>query len=146
MLRRLTAHDPGVRIVVFSMHAELIYATQALRAGALGYVTKTAPPEEILEAIRRVGAGETYIDRALAQELAVQNVVPRGETMLPPLSARELELLRLLGAGHSLAGMAAATGVSYKTVANSLSLLKARLGIATTPELIRLAIKSGISP
>jgi DNA-binding NarL/FixJ family response regulator len=146
LLRRLTADDPRVRILVFSMHAEPIYATQALRAGALGYVTKTAPPEEILEAIRRVGAGESYIEHRLAQELALQTVAPHEQSLLPAMTPRDLELLRLLGQGRSLSDMAAATGVSYKTIANSLSLLKARLGVATTPELVRLAIKTGISP
>ncbi|HLY56391.1 MAG TPA: response regulator transcription factor [Stellaceae bacterium] len=148
LLRRLTADDPEVRILVFSMHAEPVYALQALRAGARGYVTKTAPPEEILEAIRRVADGGSYIESGLAQELALQAVPERqrADAPLPSLSARDLELLRLLGQGSSLTEMATATGVSYKTIANSLSLLKSRLGVSSTPELVRLAIKTGISP
>jgi DNA-binding CsgD family transcriptional regulator len=62
------------------------------------------------------------------------------------MTPRELELLRLAGQGRSLTEMAAATGVSYKTIANNLTLLKARLGVATTAELVRLAVKSGIAP
>lgn len=148
LLRRLTADDPEVRILVFSMHGEPVYALQALRAGARGYVTKTAPPEEIVEAIERVAAGESYIERSLAQELALHAIPERQEAAapLPSLSRRDLELLRLVGQGASLAEMAAATGVSYKTIANSLSLLKARLGVSSTPELVRIAIKTGISP
>jgi DNA-binding NarL/FixJ family response regulator len=148
LLRRLTADDPGVRVLVFSMHGEPIYAVQALRAGALGYVTKTAPPEEIQEAVRVVGAGGRYIERQVAQELALNRLPEQRRTEDDPasLSPRDVELLRLLGHGRSLAEMAAATGVSYKTIANSLSLLKARLGVSTTAELVRLAIKSGISP
>jgi DNA-binding NarL/FixJ family response regulator len=148
LLRRLLADDPAVRVLMFSMHGEPIYAVQALRAGALGYVSKTAPPEEILEAVRLVAGGETYLERQLAQELALQAIPERrtAEAPLPSMTPRELELLRLAGQGRSLTEMAAATGVSYKTIANNLTLLKARLGVATTAELVRLAVKSGIAP
>jgi DNA-binding NarL/FixJ family response regulator len=143
LLRRLLAQRPGLRALVFSMHAEPIYATQALRAGALGYVSKIAPPGEIIDAIRSVAAGTVHIDRAIAQELALSGIEGRPSREAPALSARDAELLRLLAEGRSLNDMAEAIGVSYKTVANSLSLLKSRLGVANTAELVRLAIKGG---
>jgi two-component system invasion response regulator UvrY len=146
LLRRLTARQPSIRALIFSMHAEPIYATQALRAGALGYVSKIAPPGEIVDAIRSVAAGTVHIDRQIAQELALSGIEGRPTREAPALSARDTELLRLLAEGRSLNEMAASVGVSYKTVANSLSLLKSRLGVATTSELIRLAIKGGYAP
>jgi DNA-binding NarL/FixJ family response regulator len=146
LLRRLLAGRPSVRALIFSMHAEPIYATQALRAGALGYVSKIAPPGEIIDAIRSVAAGTIHIDRQIAQELALSGIDGRPSRDAPALSARDAELLRLLADGRSLSEMAEAIGVSYKTVANSLSLLKSRLGIANTSELIRLAIKGGYAP
>jgi two-component system, NarL family, invasion response regulator UvrY len=146
LLRRLLAARPGLRAIVFSMHAEPIYATQALRAGALGYVSKIAPPGEIVEAIRSVAAGSVHIDRQIAQELALSGIEGRPSREAPSLSARDAELLRLLAEGRSLSEMAETIGVSYKTVANSLSLLKSRLGVANTSELIRLAIKGGYAP
>ena len=142
------ALDPAVRSLVFSMHAEPIYATQALRAGALGYVSKIAPPNEIVDAIRSVAAGQVYIDRQVAQELALSSIAgsePSSQAALT-LSPREAELLKLLGEGRSLAEMADAIGVSYKTVANALTSLKSRLGVSNTSELVRLAIKRGYAP
>jgi two-component system invasion response regulator UvrY len=144
LLRRLAAADPGLRAVAFSMQAEPIYASQALRFGALGYVSKIAPPNEIVEAIRSVAAGTAYIDRQIAQELALSRLAAGPQSMsAPTLSERDMALLRLLADGRSLAEMAQTMGISYKTVANTLSLLKSRLGVATTAELIRLAIKQG---
>lgn len=146
LLHRLLAARPETRALIFSMHAEPIYATQALRAGAQGYVSKIAPPGEIVEAIRSVAAGSVHIDRQIAQELALSRIERRPTCEAPALSARDRELLRLLAEGRSLNDMAEAIGVSYKTVANSLSLLKSRLGVANTSELIRLAIKGGYAP
>ena len=146
LLRRLLTAGSSVRALIFSMHAEPIYATQALRAGALGYVSKIAPPGEIIDAIRSVAAGTIHIDRQIAQELALSGIEGRPSREAPALSARDTELLRLLAEGRSLTEMAEEIGVSYKTVANSLSLLKSRLGVANTSELIRLAIKGGYAP
>ena len=147
LLRRLLTLRPDLRALVFSMHAEPVYATQALRAGALGYVSKIAPPDEILDALRSVAAGIGYIDRQIAQELALSHIAePRPRETSAALTARDTELLRLLAEGRSLSEMAAAIGVSYKTVANTLSLLKSRLGVSSTAELIRLAIKGGYAP
>jgi len=144
LLRHLIQVEPAVRALVFSMHAEPIYATQALRAGALGYVSKIAPPNEIVDAIRSVAAGAVYIDRQIAQELALSRIAEaRPSEAGPALSARDTDLLRLLAEGRSLAEMADAIGVSYKTVANALSLLKSRLGVSSTSELIRFAINRG---
>lgn len=142
LLRRLLAEDPRVRVLMFSMHAEQLYAAQALAEGALGYVSKTASPEEILEAIRGVAAGGGYVERRLAQEMALRRLpAARPEDGLPALKGRELEWLRLVGEGHPLADMAEAMGVSYKTAANSLSLLKAKLGVSSTAELVRIALR-----
>jgi DNA-binding NarL/FixJ family response regulator len=146
LLRRILAQDPGARILIFSMHAEPIYAAQAMHAGARGYVSKMALPAEILDAIGRVAAGGIYIEQQIAQELALSRVPGKGTGAAAVLSERDAELLRLLGQGHSLSEIAEAVGVSYKTVANTISLLKARLGVATTAELVRMAIKTGISP
>jgi two-component system, NarL family, invasion response regulator UvrY len=147
LLRRLKGAEPAVRALVFSMHAEPIYASQALQAGALGYVSKIAPPNEIVDAIRAVAAGSVYIDQQIAREIALSRISGTflGEAA-PDLTARDVALLRLLGEGRSLAEMSESIGVSYKTVANALSLLKSRLGVSSTSELIRIAIKRGYAP
>jgi two-component system, NarL family, invasion response regulator UvrY len=141
---RLKIADAEARILILSMHADLIHVTRALQAGAAGYVSKNAPPDEILEAIRRVAAGRTYVEHEIAEELAFANIRTPPHP-LKHLSSRDLEILRLLAQGATLPQIADALGVSYKTAANNCTQIKAKLGAATTAELIRLAIQSGLT-
>lgn len=127
----------GLRVLVLSMHAEPIYARRAIEAGALGYVTKGAAPDELIEAVRLVGQGRRYIEQRIAQELALLGVGGRLQRLTP----RDLEIVRLLAAGRSMTDIAAALGVSYKTVANTTGLIRAKLGVARTADLVRLAVE-----
>ena len=143
LLRRLVGASPNVRVLVFSMHAEKMYAARALQAGARGYVSKNASPEEPQLALRRVLDGGRYVEREIAQELAVHG---RGDAdPWNQLTERDLEILRLLSEGRSLAQIAAAIGLSYKTVANTCTQIKAKLGVARTADLVRLSIEMGVS-
>jgi len=141
VIRRLKAEDGKVRIIVFSMHDDPIYAMRALQEGAFGYVSKNAPPAQIVEAIRRVADGQTYVGPELAQELAVLNVRAPSHP-LEDLSRRDLEVLRLLGEGRSLQQIADTLGLSYKTVANNCGQIRTKLGVRRTADLIRLAIQN----
>lgn len=143
LLRRLLLEHPAARVLVLSMHAEALYASRALRAGASGYLSKNASPEELLEAVRRVAEGGRYIEAEIAQELALQLAAAEGP--LERLSGRDLEILRLLGDGRGLAEIADALGVSYKTVANACTGIKAKLGVTRTTDLVRLAIEMGVA-
>lgn len=142
LLRRVLLEHPAARVMVLSMHAEALYAARALQAGAAGYLSKNASPEELLEAIRRVAAGGRYIEGEIAQELALQTATT-GDTV-ERLTSRDLEILRLLGGSKSLAQIAEALGISYKTVANACSGIKAKLGVTRTSDLVRLSIEMGI--
>ncbi len=142
LLRRVLLEHPAARVVVLSMHAEALYAARALQAGAAGYLSKNASPEELLEAVRRVAAGGRYIENEIAQELALQTATTGSPA--ERLTSRDLEILRLLGNSQSLAQIADALGVSYKTVANACSGIKAKLGVARTGDLVRLSIEMGI--
>lgn len=139
LLRRLLLKDPKARVIVFSMHAEPIYAARALRLGAKGYVSKSAAADELIAAIKRVSEGGHYIEQELASQLAISQYA--GDDPLQQLTTREVEILRLLGDGKSLSGIAEALGVSYKTVANSCSLMKSKLGLERTADLIRTSIE-----
>jgi len=143
LLRRLLVLSPSARVLVFSMHAETMYAARALQAGARGYVSKNASPEELQIALQRVIDGGRYVEREIAQELAVHG--PVNADPWNKLSERDLEILRLLSEGRSLAQIAAAIGVSYKTVANICTQIKAKLGVARTADLVRLSIEMGVS-
>jgi len=117
--------------------------TRALQAGAAGYVTKNPPPEELLEAIRRVAAGHTYIEHDRAEELGFSNIRTPSDP-LKALSGRDLQILRLLAKGFTLLQIADTVGVSYKTAGNNWGQIKAKLGTASTEDLIRIAIQSGL--
>jgi two-component system invasion response regulator UvrY len=114
LLRRLV-ETARVKVLVLSMHAEPLYAARALDAGAAGYVSKNASPDELLAAVQRVGAGGRYVENEIAQAL-----------------------------GRGLAEIAEALGVRYKTVANTCSQMKSKLGVSRTADLVRLAIETGI--
>jgi two-component system invasion response regulator UvrY len=140
LLRRLIQLDKGAKILVLSMHSESVYAARALQAGARGYVSKSAGADEFVNAVRQIGKGGHYIEREIAAELAVAKYTQKNP--LDQLTTREIDILRLLGQGKSYAQIAAAVGVSYKTVANTSSLLKQKLAVETTADLIRLSIES----
>ena len=142
LIRRLLRQDPAQRVLVLSMHVAPHYAARALQAGAKGYVSKNAPPEELLTALRRIAAGGHYVETEIAQALALQG---GGADPLQRLSERDLEMLRLLAEGRSLAEIAAALGLGYKTVANALTQIKATLGVASTVDLVRTAIAMGVA-
>jgi len=128
-------------VLILSMHAEPLYARRALDAGAAGYVSKNASPDELIDAIRRVAAGGRYVEAEIAQALALG----AGVEALDALNPREIEMMRLLVRGSSLAEIADALGVGYKTVANSMTLIKSKLGVTRTADLVRLAIDTGIT-
>ena len=130
-------------ILVLSMHAEPLYVTRALDAGAQGYVSKNASPEELLTAIRRVAAGGRYVEQEIAQGLVLQSSAQTGH--LAQLSPRDLEILRQLAAGKSLGQIAEALGLGYKTIANNCSLIKTKLGVTRTADLVRLALEAGMA-
>ena len=139
LLRRLLAEDEKVRVVVFSMHAEPIYAARALRLGARGYVSKSAGAEELVTAVKRVAEGGRYVEREIAGELAFTQL--STDDPLQQLTTREFEILRLLGEGNSLTEIAEAIGVAYKTVANTCSIIKSKLGVERTADLIRVSME-----
>jgi DNA-binding NarL/FixJ family response regulator len=139
ILRRLLSIDEKVRVVVFSMHAEPIYAARALRLGARGYVSKSAGADELVTAVKRVAEGGRYVEREIAGELAFTR--RSAEDPLQQLTTREFEILRLLGEGSSLTEIAQAIGVAYKTVANTCSIIKSKLGVERTTDLIRVSIE-----
>ena len=142
LLSRLRQNS-DVPILVLSMHAEPLFVTRALEAGAQGYVSKNASPEELLTAIRQVGGGGRYVEQEIAQALVLYSTVPAAS--LAQLAPRDLEILRLLAAGRSLGEIAEALGLGYKTIANNCSLIKTKLGVTKTADLLRLALEAGVS-
>ena len=143
LLRRLARAAPKTPILVFSQHAEAIYATKALEAGARGFVSKNAMPEEFLEAIDAVLGGTVTIEKNVQRDMAMRDLAE--DAYLRPLTERDIEILRLLAAGNSLSEIAAKLGIAYKTVANTLSRIKEKLGVGQTSDLIRIAVGRGLA-
>jgi len=144
VLELLRTQNNAQRVLVFSMHPNPIFAVRALQSGARGYVVKSAPPEELLAAVREILAGGIYISHDLAKEVALMSLCDEADP-LTKLSSRELEILSLLGKGNDLAGVAGALGLSYKTVANNLTQMKIKLGVRHTGELVRMAIERDLT-
>ncbi|MGA2290568.1 response regulator transcription factor [Bradyrhizobium sp.] len=144
LARRLLARDAAARIIMFSMNDDPIFAARAIEAGAKGYVSKSGDPGDLVEAISRVGGGGVFLPPAIAQSLAFAGP-GLAENRLAKLTAREIEILRLLGTGKSLSEIAWMINASYKTIANTSSIMRQKLGLRSSAELVRFAIESGLS-
>jgi DNA-binding NarL/FixJ family response regulator len=142
-MRRMLSHHPGARVLMFSMHEEVIFARRALEAGAFGYVSKSSAPTVLVQAIHAVASGQKYLSPEIAQKLALRDVAI-GEGSANGLSAREFEVLRLLARGQSVKEIAESLGLNPKTVANHQSAIKQKLGADTALQLLRKAGQLGL--
>jgi DNA-binding NarL/FixJ family response regulator len=143
-LRELGERFPNVRIIVLSAHAEGEYAERALRAGAIGYVTKERTPTDLLEAIRRAHRGIRFISDTLAQQLAARLAEGGGQDH-EALSDREYQVLQLLGRGKSVKEIAAQLDLSSKTISTYRERILQKLRLKTTADLIRYAVQHDIA-
>ncbi len=143
-MRRMLAHQPELRVLMFSMHDDAIFSSRAFEAGALGYLSKSSAPEALVEAIYAVSRGERYSSADVAGNLARRSPsnAPAG---LQTLTAREFEVLRLLVRGETLDRIAEKLGLSEKTVANHQSAVREKLGARNSLQLARLAARLGLS-
>src|SRR4051794_36452575 len=142
LMRRIRKDDPAARIIMFSMNDDPAIVVRAIEMGAQGYVSKGDDPRVLVRAVRRVAAGDNFISPQLAEAVTVSGAAIKANPATQ-MSARELEILRLLGRGEKIAEVADALGISYKTVANTTSLLKQKLGARNHSDLIRIAVELG---
>lgn len=140
VIARIKQRSADVKILVFSMHQNPGFALQATRAGALGYVTKSSPPEVLLRAIREIYAGGHFLSADIAQALALEKLGSE-RLALETLTVREFEILRLLVEAKTTEDIAQTLNISPKTVCNCHYLIKRKLGVASDIELMRLAIR-----
>ncbi len=144
LARRILTHAASARIIMFSMNDDPIFAVRAIEAGAKGYVSKSGDPWDLVEAIREVGKGGTYLPSTIARNIAFAGP-SFAQSPLAKLTSREIEILRLLSKGKSLSEIAWQVQVSYKTIANTSSIMRQKLGVRTSAELVRLAIANSLS-
>jgi two-component system, NarL family, invasion response regulator UvrY len=143
-IRNIRARDGRARILVFSMHSEAPLAKAAFSAGAGGYVTKSSEPAVLVKAIRSVARGERAMSDDVAQVLALESLAPSGSA-LDQLAEREIEVLRQLAAGATQEEIALNLSLSLKTVQNYHYMIKAKTGLKTDAQLVRLATECGLT-
>ncbi|KAA6178969.1 response regulator transcription factor [Pseudomonas veronii] len=145
LIARLHTQYPDLPILVLSMHNEIHIAQRALRAGALGYLTKDRAPETLLAAMRRVASGQRYLDPNLAEQIALQSSGLKQHTYVESLSDREFQILRLLAHGMSVNQIAEQLVISNKTVSTHKTRLMEKMGFSSTADIVRFAMTLGIS-
>ncbi|MGF6782256.1 response regulator [Paraburkholderia sp. GAS334] len=141
--RRMLARSSAARVLMFSVHDELIFVRHALNAGAMGYVTKASAPEVLVEAVRAVSRGARYLSADVTHGLATSDAL-RQEASGRSLSAREFEVLRLLVQGYTLPIIGEKLGISEKTVANHQSVIRDKFGASNGVQLARMADRLGL--
>ncbi|MGH7586217.1 MAG: response regulator [Gemmatimonadales bacterium] len=144
VLDSVRAREPTLRVLVLSVHPEDQYAVRALRAGAAGYLTKDHSPEALVEAIRKVALGGTYVSAALAERLARRLRSDSGVPAHEALSDREYEVLCFLGSGRTVKDIAATLGLSVKTVSTYRSRLLQKMGFEANADLVRYVATHGL--
>jgi two-component system invasion response regulator UvrY len=146
LLTELKREQPDLPVLILSMHADDEYALRALRTGASGYVTKESAPEELVTAVQKVTRGGRYMTPALAEKVAFAVASPSSvEKPHQALSERELEVLRLIGAGKSLKEIAAMLSLSVKSVGTYRSRVLEKMNMSTNADLIRYVIESNLT-
>ncbi|MBK7898503.1 MAG: response regulator transcription factor [Betaproteobacteria bacterium] len=143
LIKRLIQRDPQARILAFSMHRDPLFATQALRAGALGYVTKSSSPDILIQAVYQVAARQRVLSPDIAPDMAL-TLLDGAADPFRELSPREFEVLRLVLDGHNAEEIGEALHISPKTAQNIHYQVKAKLGVRTDIELMRLALRQNL--
>ena len=136
----IRAQFPDTQVVVMTMQTEPAYARRALSIGALGYVLKEAAESELVEAVRRAAAGDTYLNPRLGAQVAA--APPPG----PPdgLSQREVDVLALIALGHTNAEIADQLYLSVRTVETHRAHIQQKLNLGTRAQLVRYALDRGL--
>lgn len=142
-INRILSKLPDVRILVLSAHEDTTHPRRALAAGAKGYLTKRSAAEELINAIRTVAAGKTYIEPTMAQALAVGQVTGK-KSPIDILSGREFEVFMLLAKGKSVAEIADALSLSPRTVGTHMYHVKQKLDAGNAAELAIIAMQHGL--
>ncbi|MDO6514440.1 MULTISPECIES: response regulator transcription factor [unclassified Neptuniibacter] len=141
--RRILQRDSNINILFFSMYDESPVVAQAMEAGAKGYITKSCTPEILIDAVKKVAAGQLYVEHELAMRLAVTRPEQKDQR-LKDMTQREFEIFVMLAQGCSVHQISEQLFISNKTVSNYTSILKSKLQISSTAELVHLAIETGV--
>lgn len=143
-LRQLKAEGTGTRFIFVTVHADPRIAADAIRSGASGYLLKAAAGEELLEAIRAVMAGRVYLSPYVTRDVLQILSQPSGQVTPPPLTLRQQDVLRLIARGKRMKEIAAQLNISVRTVEDHKARLLQALGLDSTADLVRYAVREGL--
>ena len=150
LTKKILQRIPGTKIVMLSMYSKVIYITESLKAGAKGYILKEADMDSIIDGIKKVLSGETYVDSRISSKVIASLISPGEELEQPEnstydtLSSREQEILRLLAEGREIRDIAKELCISSKTVINHRTNIMQKLNCSNMVELIKYAIHIGL--
>ena len=146
--REILAKDKHPRVLVLTMHEEEEYLSEALKAGAVGYLVKSAAHHELVNAVRAVAYGEVYVRPAAAQVLAKRMRVTKGAateaSRYERLTTRERDVLRLVAEGYTAPDIGERLSISPKTVDTYKQRINEKAGLSTRPEYVRFALRLGL--
>jgi len=140
--RQLTDRCPTAKVIILSMHATIEHYSQAIRAGAWGYLLKESAAEEVVKAVRAARHGRQFISAKILQDFRHRS---GAESPIESLSRREREILQLVAESRSSADIARLLSISPKSVETYRSRLMQKLGMRGTPDLVKFAIRNGIT-
>ncbi|MFA5985551.1 MAG: response regulator transcription factor [Methylococcaceae bacterium] len=144
-IRRLISRDMNSKILVFSIHNELVFVIRALKAGAKGYITKNSGPEILVSAVGKIAQGGSYVEAELAQQLAINMGAGLDDSdRIGRLSPREFDVFCLLANGYSTHKTAETLCLNYKTVCNHGTAIKEKLEITSIAEMTLIATRQGL--
>ncbi len=144
-IRRLLDRDPSCKILVFSIHDEMIYLSRALKAGAKGYIIKSNQPDILVKAVCTIAQGGTFVTPELAQKLAASiSTEASDKNLIKQLSPREFDIFCLLANGMTTREIAAKLCLSYKTVCNNSTAIKEKLETKSIAQMTLLASRQGL--
>jgi two-component system invasion response regulator UvrY len=142
IMGQLKNENPGLPVLILSMHSEEQYAVRALRAGASGYLTKQSAPDELLAAIRKVAAGGKYVSSSLAEKLASDLEVGAGKLLHETLSNREYQVMLMIATGKTVAEIAEVLSLSVQTISTYRSRILQKMQVKNNVELANYAIRN----
>ena len=144
LIKNIRAFDPQIRIVVYSVHDESVYALRVLKAGAKAYVTKQETAGKVLEAIRKVRSGQMYVSERVASQMLNRLVKGQNEVSDSPvanLSDRELEVVTLIGSGLATREIASRLRMSVKTVETHRAHIKTKVNVNSATRLVQFCVQ-----
>jgi len=150
LTKKILQKKPSIKIVMLSMYSKVIYITESLKAGAKGYILKEADMPSIIDGIKKVLSGETYVDSRISSKVIASLISPEEDLKQPEdstydtLSSREQEILRLLAEGREIRDIAKELCISSKTVINHRTNIMQKLNCSNMVELIKYAIHIGL--